>query len=58
MTPTLKRRRGLVERLYFSTVISTALSGPDFVSMEESDCYAFGSSMDQAIANYAMKTGP
>jgi len=32
--------------------------GADFVSMEESDCYAFGSSMDQAIANYAMKTGP
>lgn len=29
--------------------------GPDFVSMEESDCYAFGLTREQAIANYAMK---
>jgi hypothetical protein len=29
--------------------------GPDFVSTGESDCYAFGASPEQAIANYAMK---
>lgn len=29
--------------------------GPDFVSTEESDCYAFGASPEQAIANYAIK---
>lgn len=33
------------------------LIGPDFVSMEESDCYAFGATREQAIANYAMKQG-
>ena len=31
--------------------------GPDFVSTEESDCYAFGATRDEAIANYGMKTG-
>ena len=29
--------------------------GPEFVSMEESDCYAFGSTRDEAIANYAVR---
>ncbi len=31
--------------------------GPDFVSMEESNCYAFGETKEQAIANYAAKSG-
>lgn len=31
--------------------------GPDFVSMEESDCFAFGTTREQAIANYALKCG-
>lgn len=30
--------------------------GPQFISMEESDCYAFGESREQAIANYSLKT--
>ena len=29
--------------------------GPEFVSTQESDCYAFGATREQAIANYAMK---
>ena len=29
--------------------------GPDFVSMEESDCYAFGATKEEAILNYASK---
>ena len=29
--------------------------GPDFVSMEETDCYAFGATREQAISNYAVK---
>ena len=29
--------------------------GPEFVSMEESDCYAFGSTREEAIANYAAR---
>ncbi len=31
------------------------VAGPEFVSMEESDCYAFGSTKQEAIANYALK---
>ena len=31
--------------------------GPDFVSTEESDCYAFGATRDEAIANYGLKIG-
>lgn len=30
--------------------------GQDFVSMEESDCFAFGSTKQEAIANYNHKT--
>ncbi len=29
--------------------------GPKFVSTEQSDCYAFGSTKEEAIANYAAK---
>jgi len=29
--------------------------GSEFVSTDESDCYAFGDTREQAIANYAMK---
>ncbi len=29
--------------------------GPEFVSMEESDDYAFGATRVEAIANYSMK---
>jgi hypothetical protein len=31
--------------------------GPQFVSTEESDCYAFGATREEAIANYGLKTG-
>lgn len=29
--------------------------GPEFVSTEESDCYAFGSTREEAVANYAAR---
>ena len=29
--------------------------GPEFVSMEESDCYAFGATREEAIANYSAR---
>ncbi len=32
--------------------------GPDFVSVEESGCLAFGTTKAQAIANYAIKLNP
>lgn len=31
--------------------------GPNFVSTEESDCYAFGATKEAAIANYAARVG-
>ena len=31
--------------------------GPGFVSIEESDCYAFGATREEAIANYAHSAG-
>ncbi len=30
--------------------------GQEFKSVEESDCYAFGPTREQAIANYALKS--
>lgn len=29
--------------------------GPEFVSIDESDCYAFGSTREEAIANFAAR---
>ena len=29
--------------------------GPEFVSMEESNCYAFGSTREEAVVNYALE---
>jgi hypothetical protein len=31
--------------------------GPQFISIEESDCYAFGATREEAIANYVAKFG-
>jgi hypothetical protein len=31
--------------------------GPDFVSVEERDCFAFGETIEQSLANYALKLG-
>jgi hypothetical protein len=31
--------------------------GSDFVDLESSDCYAFGETREQAIANYAARRG-
>ncbi|MBK9154189.1 MAG: hypothetical protein IPM25_08230 [Chloracidobacterium sp.] len=30
--------------------------GPDFVSVEESDHYAYGATVEEALANYSLKT--
>lgn len=31
--------------------------GPDFISTEESDCYAFGATRVEAAVNYALAAG-
>ena len=55
--PDLEATRGPGGTLVFLDGGQYCVIGPDFVSIEESDCYAFGSTREQAIANYALKKG-
>jgi hypothetical protein len=55
--PDLEAERGRRGTLIFVDGGQYCVVGPEFVSMEESDCYAFGSTKDEATANYALKTG-
>ena len=53
--PDVESTRGPGGTLIFLDGDQYCVIGPDFVSMEESDCYAFGATQEEAIANYAMK---
>ncbi|MEP7074711.1 MAG: hypothetical protein ABI878_02790 [Acidobacteriota bacterium] len=53
--PDLQATRGPGGTLIFLDGEQYCVVGPNFVSMEESDCYALGASQEEAIANYAMK---
>ncbi|MBX3244116.1 MAG: hypothetical protein KF685_06635 [Acidobacteria bacterium] len=55
--PDLEAESGPGGTLVFRDGGQFCVVGRDFVSVEESDCYAFGSTREEAIANYAMKTG-
>lgn len=55
--PDLEATRGPGGTLIFLDGGQYCVVGPDFVSVEESDCYAFGSTREAAIANYALKQG-
>lgn len=55
--PDLEATRGSGGTLIFLDGDQYCVVGPEFVSTEESDCYAFGATRDQAIANYAIKMG-
>ncbi len=55
--PDLQAMRGPGGTLIFLDGDEYCVVGPEFVSMEASDCYAFGATREQAIANYAMKCG-
>jgi len=55
--PELPAERGPGGTLIFVDGGQYCVVGPGFVSMNESDCYAFGSTREEAIANYALKTG-
>ena len=55
--PDLEATRGPGGALIFLDGGQYCVVGPHFVSIEESDCNAFGSTREQAIANYAMKQG-
>jgi len=54
--PDLDATRGPGGTLIFLDGDQYCVVGPDFVSTEESDCYAFGATREEAIANYALKT--
>jgi hypothetical protein len=54
--PDLESERGPGGTLIFRDGSQYCVVGPDFVSTEESDCYAFGETKAAAIANYALKT--
>lgn len=41
--------------LIFMDGDSYCVVGPEFVDTEESDCYAFGQTREQALANYAAR---
>ena len=54
--PDLQAEPGPRGSLIFLDGNSYCVVGPEFISIEESSCYAFGDTREQAIANYAMRT--
>ncbi|MGE3468055.1 MAG: hypothetical protein AB7J13_14130 [Pyrinomonadaceae bacterium] len=55
--PDLEATPGPGRTLIFIDGDQYCVVGPEFVSTEESDCYAFGATREEAVANYAMKCG-
>jgi len=55
--PDLEAVSGPNGTLIFLDGSSYCIVGPEFVSVEESDCYSFGDTREQAFANYVAKTG-
>ena len=55
--PDLQVERGPSGTLIFLDGDQYCVVGPEFVSIEDSDCYAFGATKDEAIANYAARIG-
>lgn len=53
--PDLESSPGPGGTLVFLDGSQYCVVGPEFVSMEESDCYAHGASKEEAIANYTAK---
>ena len=53
--PDVQVERGPGGTLIFLDGNSYCVVGPEFVSVEESDCYAFGNTREQAIANYELR---
>lgn len=53
--PDLESEPGPGGTLIFLDGNGYCVVGPDFVSTDESDCYAFGETRQQAIANFVAK---
>lgn len=56
--PDLEATRGPGGTLIFLDGEQYCVVGPEFVSTETSDFYAFGSTRDEALTNYALKIRP
>lgn len=54
--PDLESTRGPGGTLIFLDGDQYCVIGPEFVSMDESDCYAFGATREQAIANFVARS--
>ena len=55
--PDLQSERGPGGTLIFLDGGQYCVLGPYFVSMEEGECYAFGATREEAIANYEARAG-
>jgi hypothetical protein len=55
--PDLESTRGPGGTLIFLDGGQYCVVGPEFTNFEESDWFAFGSTREEAIANYAIKVG-
>ena len=55
--PDLEAQHGPGGTLIFIDGEQYCIVGPEFISTEESDCYSFGATKEQAIANYGLKMG-
>lgn len=53
--PDLQAERGPSGTLVFQDGDGYCVVGPEFVSVEESDCFAYGETRERAIANYESK---
>ena len=53
--PDLQSEPGPGGTLIFLDGDSYCVVGPEFIDPDESDCYAFGDTREQAIANYAAR---
>ena len=53
--PDLDATRGPGGTLIFIDGDQYCVVGPDFASVEDGSCYAFGATREKAIDNYAMK---
>ena len=53
--PDLQSQPGPGGTLIFLDGEAYCVIGPDFVDMQVSDCYAFGATREQAIANFAAR---
>ena len=55
--PDLQAEPGPGGTLIFQDGDGYCVVGAEFVSVEESDCYAYGETRERAIVNYAAKSG-